>query len=192
MTTSATILDIALDTDASKSRNDSVLHLYHPRPVTWGGLLTSVKDVLIEQLVALNPSHPRPSITMIPMADWLANLEVQGPLILASSETRSPLDDFVESALKLQPFFNGLAVHDLRLRSLVPADLTEEERVHAWDNVESVGEPLLALDKMLKHSKSLREAKPHDAEDVNLWVKYWLDTIGLTPVDKEREIRAAL
>ncbi|KAF8320368.1 acetyl-CoA synthetase-like protein [Clavulina sp. PMI_390] len=125
----------------------SVLHIYHPRPISW-------KKILEEAATALpSVSAKGSALPLIPFPEWLARLE------------EKKAGDFEKiPALKLLSFYHTFAAGDATNRALRPKSASERE---------AFGLVKLSTKKMCRVSPTLAGLEPLKAEDVHSWVGYW-------------------
>lgn len=131
---------------AGNAAAERVVHLYHPRPVSW----TSIISAAAEALTPIIGNKPLP---LVPWAEWFKKLEACG----AEDVKRIP-------GLKLLAFYRPLAAGDSALRAIDANEAAQRE---------ALGFVKIGTDKMQMLSPTLRDLPPLKSDEPARWISYW-------------------
>jgi hypothetical protein len=135
-----------------------VLNVVHPRAISWRKIIEHVSRALQEASVTAEP------LPLVRMNDWVKKLEKAAKGAKSTEQKAMP-------ALKLIHFFRAIAQLDEENRAMsVLSNGDVEARNPAYD---AAGLLILAHDKALGVSKSLRNELPLGVDDAKRWVGYW-------------------
>ncbi|KAJ3543082.1 hypothetical protein NM688_g5900 [Phlebia brevispora] len=130
-----------IDVLVSPDTLPQVVNVVHPRPTTW----TEVLDGIREELGGHLP--------FVSLDEWVAKLDALPAEVSNDELQRIP-------ALKLRPFFRGLAN-------------TDKQRRELGENSEGEGALLHETSQLRKCSKTMQQLPPMDKENARMWVRYW-------------------
>ncbi|TFK50162.1 putative aminoadipate reductase [Heliocybe sulcata] len=140
-----------LDTAFAAERPPLSLNIVHPKALPWTNIVKQLGDS-VAKIIDGPESKPLP---LLPLKDWVALLEKQ-------ARNASESDIAAIPAIKLLEFFQVLASND---EQIAAAGIKDAE-------FGGVG-PSMVTEKAQFVSRTLREAAPLRAEDVERWIKYW-------------------
>lgn len=123
-----------------------VVHLIHPRPVSWSSLAGVVSSML--------------SVPLVPYTDWLAKLEQAASSLSQSEDSGETQGDSIDllrdlRAVRLLSFFKAIKTNSL--------------------DGEALGFPHIDITQAVAASTTLSDPELHqlDAGDVARWLGYW-------------------
>ncbi|KZP33250.1 putative nonribosomal peptide synthetase [Athelia psychrophila] len=143
-TVSQVILDVAFAEEPPLA-----LNIVHPRPILWSTVIKHIRDAL--QRSGLTSQ----ALPLLHFTEWFDALERRSRVADEQGTADIP-------AIKILEFFRGMALADAADRNYNRA------------NVEAGGMSSLSTAVCQAASPALREAKPINSEDAELWVRYWV------------------
>jgi hypothetical protein len=136
----------------------TVLGVVHPRAVPWKTIIEHVSRALQEASITAEP------LPLVRMSDWFKKLVTAAKGARRTEQKAMP-------ALKILPLLAVLAALDEENRKM---EKRSNGDVKAYiPPYDAAGLVILAHDKTLKMSKTLRNELPLGVDDARRWVGYW-------------------